>query len=90
MITFAMARGIQRGWLDEKAFLPVVHRGWQAIRTRAAADGTLVDVCTGTGKQKSLRDYFDRKAILGRDARGGAMALLVSTELAGWKAFSAD
>jgi hypothetical protein len=41
-----------------------------------------VDVCTGTGKQKSLRDYFDRGAILGPDPRGGAMAFLVATELA--------
>jgi hypothetical protein len=31
---------------------------------------------------KSLREYIDRPAILGRDDRGGAMALLVSTELA--------
>ena len=34
---------------------------------------------------KSLRDYFDRTAILGRDDRGGAMALMVSTEIAYWE-----
>ena len=45
----------------------------------------LVDVCTGTGKQKNLRAYYDRMAILGKDARGGAMALLVSTEMAAWQ-----
>ena len=50
-----------------------------------ASDATLVDVCTGTGKQKSLRDYLDREAILGTDARGGAMALLVTTEMAAWQ-----
>jgi unsaturated rhamnogalacturonyl hydrolase len=42
----------------------------------------LVAVCTGTGKMKSLREYLDRPAISGKDDRGGAMALLVSTELA--------
>jgi hypothetical protein len=46
----------------------------------------LVDVCTGTGKMKSLREYLDRPAILGRDGRGGAMALLVATEIAAWEA----
>ena len=49
---------------------------------RIGHDGGLVDVCTGTGKQKSLRDYLDRPAILGSDPRGGAMALLLATELA--------
>jgi hypothetical protein len=42
-------------------------------------------VCTGTGKQKNLDAYFNRKAILGKDGRGGAMAMLVATELAFWE-----
>jgi rhamnogalacturonyl hydrolase YesR len=86
MITFAMVRGIRLGVLDRAAYEPIVERAWYAIRTRVAPDGTLVDVCTGTGKQMSLRDYFDRTAILGPDARGGAMALLVATEMAEWEA----
>lgn len=82
MITYAMARGIRRGWLSEKTFDHAVEKGWKAIKARIASDGSLVDVCTGTGKQKSLREYLDRPAILGRDSRGGAMALLVATEMA--------
>ena len=85
MITYAIIRGLRRGWLDEKTFGPVVARSWPAIQARIARDATLVDVCTGTGKQKSLRDYLDREAILGTDARGGAMALLVTTEMAAWQ-----
>ena len=86
MITFAMIRGVQSGWLNEKEYRPVIEKAFRAIKTRIASDGTLVDVCTGTGKQKTLRDYYDRKAILGKDARGGAMALLVTTEMARWQA----
>ncbi|MFQ5732122.1 MAG: glycoside hydrolase family 88 protein [Planctomycetaceae bacterium] len=85
MTTFAMIRGIRNGWLDEKTYAPIVQRAWTAIKTRIAPDGTLVDVCTGTGKQKSLRAYYDRTAILGHDPRGGAMALLVTTEMAAWQ-----
>ncbi len=85
MTTFAMIRGIRNGWLDEKTYTPIVNRAWTAIKTRIAPDATLVDVCTGTGKQKNLRAYYDRTAILGHDARGGAMALLVTTEMARWK-----
>jgi unsaturated rhamnogalacturonyl hydrolase len=85
MITVAMARGVRLGWLEESRFRPAIVRAWYALRTRVAANGELVDVCTGTGKQRSLRDYLDRTAILGRDDRGGAMALLVATELARWE-----
>lgn len=81
MITYAMIRGVRSGWLERSEFEPVIDRAWYAIRTRVKTRGRLVDVCTGTGKQKNLRAYYDRTAILGPDARGGAMALLVSTEM---------
>jgi hypothetical protein len=60
----------------------MIQNAWRAIRARVAANGRLVDVCTGTGKQKSLDDYYRRAAILGPDDRGGAMALLAATEMA--------
>lgn len=82
MITFAMVRGVRSGWLDEAEYRPIIDKAWNAVLTRVAPDGTLVDVCTGTGKQKNRRAYFDRTAILGADDRGGAMALMVATERA--------
>jgi rhamnogalacturonyl hydrolase YesR len=86
MITFAMARGIRHGWLDAETYRPIVEKAWEGIKVRVGADGTLFDVCTGTGKQQTLRDYLDREAILGKDERGGAMALIVSVEMAEWMA----
>jgi unsaturated rhamnogalacturonyl hydrolase len=85
MITFAMLRGLRLGWLDAKTFQPAAERGWKAVRSRVGREGRLVDVCTGTGKQKSLREYYDREALLGLDPRGGAMALLVATEFMDWE-----
>jgi unsaturated rhamnogalacturonyl hydrolase len=85
MITYAMTRGIRRGWLPEAEYKPHVLRAWEAIKRRVGSDGALIDVCTGTGKQKNLDAYFNRKAILGKDGRGGAMAMLVATELAFWE-----
>lgn len=82
MIAYSMSRGIRLGWLDRSSYSPRIQRAWYALRARIGGDGGLVDVCTGTGKQKSLRDYLDRPAILGRDPRGGAMALLFAAELA--------
>lgn len=85
MITFAMVRGLRNNWLNPEGFEPIVERAWNAIKTRIASNGHLVDVCTGTGKQKDLRAYFDRTAILGPDERGGAMAFMVATEMAAWE-----
>ncbi|MFT4557491.1 MAG: unsaturated rhamnogalacturonyl hydrolase [Planctomycetaceae bacterium] len=82
MTTFAIVRGLRNNWLDRQTFEPFVQRAWEAIKCRIGPGGKLVDVCTGTGKQKNRRAYYDRTAILGKDDRGGAMAMMVSTELA--------
>ncbi len=80
MIGFAMQRGIRRGWLSPSEYQPAVDRAWRAVKERTSVDGKLVNVCTGTGKQKTLQDYFERTAINGHDDRGGAMGLLFATE----------
>jgi hypothetical protein len=45
----------------------------------------MLDVCESTNKQKSLKDYLQRAASSDVDPRGGAMALLFATEMAGLK-----
>lgn len=85
MITFAMIQGVRNGWLPEHKFRPAIDRAWRAIKSRIAPNGRLVDVCTGTGKQKNLRAYYDRTAILGPDDRGGAMAMMVASLMATWE-----
>ncbi len=84
MIGFAVTRGLRQGWLSRGEFEAVADRAWRAVSLRIKPDATLVDVCRSTGRQASLRAYFDREAILGRDDRGGAMALLIATEREYW------
>jgi rhamnogalacturonyl hydrolase YesR len=81
MLLTAMARGIRLGWLDQ-SYRPVVDRAWRALSAHIVDDGTVIDVCTGTGSGPTHRYYFDRQAITGADDRGGAMALLASMEMA--------
>lgn len=81
MIGFALTRGLRNGWIKGSAFEVARDQAWRAIKRRTAEDGVLLDVCASTGKQKSLREYYDRPAIFARDPRGGAMGLLFSTEL---------
>ena len=84
MIGFAVTRGLRQGWLARDEFESVSDRAWSAVSLRIKADATLMDVCRSTGRQDSLRAYYAREAILGRDDRGGAMALLFATERAFW------
>jgi unsaturated rhamnogalacturonyl hydrolase len=84
MIATAMLRGIRRGWIDRKTYEPLVQKAWTAILGRTGADGRLVDVCESTGTRGlTADDYLHRAAILGRDDRGGGMAMFLATELAG-------
>ena len=82
MIGYALSRGLRNGWIEGAEYEHALERAWYGVKTRVAADGSLVDVCTSTGKQPSLQSYLDRTAILGRDDRGGAMALLFAVEMA--------
>jgi rhamnogalacturonyl hydrolase YesR len=77
----AMARGVRLGWLG-KEYLPDIRRAWSGLSARIADDGTLTDVCVGTGAGPDLRHYYDRPAASGYDDRGGAMCLLAAVEVA--------
>jgi rhamnogalacturonyl hydrolase YesR len=81
MTTAAIARGVARGWLDRAAYLPVVDRGWRAVASRVDDDGSVHDVCSGTGSGPTREHYLNRPAVNGSDDRGGAMALLAAIEV---------
>jgi unsaturated rhamnogalacturonyl hydrolase len=85
MIGAAMLRGIRNGWLETRTFQPIVERAWHAVLGRVGPGGVLLDVCESTNKQRTLDDYLHRAAILDRDPRGGGMALIFATEMAGLK-----
>ena len=82
MIGFAMQRGLANGWLENaSAYRAAVARAWDAVNARTGPGGTFIDVCESTARIETLEGYLQREAILGADARGGAMALLLATEL---------
>lgn len=81
MTTAAIARGLQRGWLDAATYRPVVDRAWKAVAARVDADGSVHDVCSGTGAMPTKEYYMTRPAVNGPDDRGGSMALLAAIEM---------
>ena len=80
MTVAAMARGVRLGWLDASA-RPVIERGWRAVVSRVNQDGTVRDVCSGTGAGPTKEYYLNRPVVNGADDRGGAMALLAAIEV---------
>jgi len=80
MLLSAMARGVRLRWIDD-SFRPTIARAWRALAAHIASDGTLFDVCTGTGAGPTKRYYFDRAAVTGADDRGGAMGLVAALDL---------
>jgi hypothetical protein len=80
MIGYALARGLRLGWLNA-AYRPALALAWQGVTERLDQSGGIVDACTNTGVQHSVREYLDRPAIFARDDRSGAMALWFATEM---------
>jgi rhamnogalacturonyl hydrolase YesR len=82
MIGFAMLRGVENGWFEDAApYRAAVDRAWRAVNARTGSDGSVIDVCESTARIESLDGYLGRAALVGRDDRGGAMAMLFATEL---------
>ena len=81
MMVASIARGIRLGWIDRKIYRPIVDRAWCALAAHMTEEGGIVDICTSTGSQPTLRLYLDRPAISGFDDRGGAMGLLAALEM---------
>ena len=80
MFGYAAARGLRRGWLDFSVLEPL-QLAWQGVAERIDDAGNVVDACTSTGVQGSLRDYLDRPAVCGFDDRSGGLALWFAVEL---------
>ncbi|HUQ86426.1 MAG TPA: glycoside hydrolase family 88 protein [Vicinamibacterales bacterium] len=81
MVVASLARGVTRGWIDHATFDPIINRGWLAVATRVNADGTVKNVCSGTGAGPTKEYYLNRPEVNGADDRGGAMALLAAIEM---------
>jgi rhamnogalacturonyl hydrolase YesR len=64
MFTFAIARGVNRGWLSP-VYAPVAQAGWQAIAKRVRADGRIEGICVSTTAAYDAVYYYNRPTDLG-------------------------
>jgi rhamnogalacturonyl hydrolase YesR len=72
MFTLSMARGVRMGWLDG-AYRENAVRGWKALQDKIGEDGTVTDICRGTGIGESV-EFYENRSRFDHDPRGlGAM-----------------
>ncbi|MDP0501214.1 MAG: glycoside hydrolase family 88 protein [Verrucomicrobiota bacterium JB022] len=60
MFVYAMARGINRGWLDPLAYGPATLLGWNAVAAQVNEQGQVENTCVGTGMGFDPAFYYHR------------------------------
>ncbi len=60
MFVYALAHGINRGWLDAKAYGPAASVGWNAVASQVNVRGQVEGTCIGTGMGFDPMFYYRR------------------------------
>ena len=58
--TYAIARAINRGWIDKQAYGPMVLLAWNAVSTKVNDKGQVEGTCVGTGMGFDPAFYYYR------------------------------
>lgn len=65
MFTYAMIKGVRKGWLPKDKFEPIVNKAWKALVDRINDRGDISDVCEGTNRSNDRDFYLGRRRLLG-------------------------
>lgn len=78
--TYCLAHGVNKGWLDAKAYGPVAQLGWNAVSTKITPKGEVEGTCVGTGMGFDPAFYYFRP-VSNAAAHGYGPALLAGAEM---------
>ncbi|UYQ93781.1 glycoside hydrolase family 88 protein [Chitinophaga horti] len=77
---YCIARAINKGWLQSKAYGPMALLAWNAVSTKVAANGQVEGTCVGTGMGFDPAFYYYRP-ISNFAAHGYGPVLLAGAEI---------
>ncbi|MBC7916020.1 MAG: glycoside hydrolase family 88 protein, partial [Pyrinomonadaceae bacterium] len=77
---YCIARAINKGWLDAKAYGPMALLAWNAVTTKVNAKGQVEGTCVGTGMAFDPAFYYYRP-INPYAAHGYGPVLLAGAEM---------
>jgi len=60
IFTYCFAHGINKGWLDARAYGPAAVLGWNAVSTKVNQKGEVEGTCVGTGMAFDPAFYYKR------------------------------
>jgi rhamnogalacturonyl hydrolase YesR len=80
MFVYAIAHGINRGWLNVNAYGPMASVGWNAVAQRVNPAGQVEGTCVGTGMAFDPMYYFSRPTNV-LAAHGYGPVLLAGAEM---------
>jgi unsaturated rhamnogalacturonyl hydrolase len=78
--TYCIARAINKGWIDAKAYAPVCMLGWNAVSAKVNNNGQVEGVCVGTGMAFDPAFYYYRPVNV-YAAHGYGPVLLAGAEI---------
>ena len=58
--TYCIAHGVNKGWLDVKAYAPMSLLGWSAVASKVNEKGQVEGTCVGTGMAFDPAFYYHR------------------------------
>lgn len=77
---YCIARGINKGWLDAKAYAPMCMLAWNAVTTKVNDKGQVEGTCVGTGMSFEPMFYYYRPTNV-YAAHGYGPVLLAGAEI---------
>lgn len=80
MFAYSIARAVNRGWVDRRAFAPVAMLAWNGVSTKISNRGEVEDVSVGTGVGFDPAFYYFRPRHV-RAAHGYGPVLLAGAEI---------
>jgi len=80
MFLFAMATGVENGWLPRDKYLSKVVKGWNALAGYVNEKGAVREVCVGTNAKDNKKHYLTRPRHTG-NFHGQAAVLWAATAM---------
>lgn len=80
IFTYCIAHGVNKGWIDARAYGPVAVLGWNAVRTKVNDQGQVEGTCVGTGMAFDAAFYYNRPVNVAA-AHGYGPVILAGAEL---------
>lgn len=80
IFAYALAHGVNEGWLDAEVFGPVAQLAWEAVSSKINSNGEVEGVCVGTGMAFDPA-YYAYRPVSSKAAHGYGPVIWAGSEI---------